>query len=100
MVVAFESYWLSVSDVVDHLDAVSCFGDSESFAGEYLLIAFGVEFSESLAEFEFAAVDHDGSISSLLTLYCVFWQGVGVDAQEVTYSCSFKFEISCHSVVA
>ena len=32
VVVAFESYWLGVSYVVDHLDAVSCLGDSESLA--------------------------------------------------------------------
>ena len=89
MVVAFESYWLSVSDVVDHLDAVSCFGDSESFAGEYFLVAFGVKFCESLAELEFVTVNRDGSIGSFFALHCVVWQCVGIDAQEVTNSCFF-----------
>ena len=58
-----------------------------------------MKLGKSLAELEFAAVDHDGSICPLLSLHCVLRQGVGVDAQEVANSGSLEFHISCHSVV-
>ena len=100
MVVAFESDRLGISYVVDHLDTVSCLGDSESIAREYLLITLGVKFGKYLTELELAAIDHNGSVCSLFSLYCVLRQCVGVDAQEVTYSGSLEFHISCHSVVS
>ena len=99
MVVANQSYWLCVSNLVHYLDAVSGFGNSEAFACQNLLVTLGVQFGETCAELELRSVDHDGSVCLFLTLNGIGWQCVCIDTQEVTHSSLRHFKISCHAVV-
>ena len=64
MIIAHQSDRLSIADVVDDVDGIFGFADSKTFAVENLLIAEGMEFGEAVAEFEFFAINKDGTVGS------------------------------------
>lgn len=80
MVVALESDGLGVTYLAHRFDAGARLADAESFAGENLLVAEGVELSKALAEFELLAVDAERAVGALFAFYGIGRQAVGVDA--------------------
>ena len=59
-----------------------------------------MEFGKACAEFELVAVNADDSVSPLFSLYGIFGQTFGVDAEKVTNARFLKFQIARNVVEA
>ena len=99
MVVADEADGLGVADFVDDVDAATRILQAEAVTRQDVLITLGMQLGEALAKLELLAVDHDGAIGALLPFHGIFGQGVGIDAEEITHTGAFQFQITGHTVV-
>ena len=99
MIVAGETDRRRIADLVHDVDAAASLFDAEAATRQDLLVALGVQFREALAELEFLAIDHDGAVSALLPFHGIGRQGVGVNAEEITHTGAFQFQVARHAVV-
>ena len=79
-----------LSYVVGYLDGWEDVGYSESASGENFFIAAGMEVCEAFTEFDFFAIDGDGSEGTFILCGSLFGQGIGVDAEEPSDACFFE----------
>ena len=89
-----------MSDVAHYFDAWFRLTDAESLACQDLLIAFGMQFSESHTKFKLVAVNIYCAVCLLLSLHGILRQTVGIDAEEISHPCLFQFEVASHTVEA
>lgn len=99
VIVTNKPYGFGIADIIDDLDATSRLLNAESLSVEDHLVTFGVQFGESLAELELFTIDTKGAVGAFLTFNGVGWQRVAVDAEEITHSSLFQFQVTGHAVV-
>lgn len=99
VIVADEANGLGVADLIDDVDAATGIFQAEAVTSQNVFIALRVKLCETLAELKLLTVNHDGAIGALLPFHGIGWQGVGVDAEEVTHAGTFQLQIASHTVV-
>ena len=99
VIVAYQADGVSVTDFVNDLDTAAGFFDAKSTSIKDFLIAFGVQFGESLAELEVLAVDFQGAVGAFLAFHGVWRQGFAIDAEEIADTGLLQFEVTCYTVV-
>ena len=99
MIVAFQTDWFGVADVIDDLDAGAYIVQTESVASQNLPVTLCVQVGKTVAELKRLSVDDDLPEGGFATLSHLFWQRVSIDTQEVTYSRFLETDESGHAVV-
>ena len=98
MVVAYESDRLGVTDLGDRLDARTRLGDTETVAGEDLLVTLRVELREAGGELKLLSVDRERAVGAFLTLHGVRRQALRVNREEITHARLLQLQITRHAV--
>ena len=87
-----------MADLSHRLDTRPCFGDTESVAGEDLLVTLRMQLREALRELELFPVNLQRTIGPLLALYRVRRQAFRIDRKEITHARFLQLQVACYAV--
>ena len=87
-----------MTDLCHGLDARTCFADTKTVSGEYLLVALRVQLREARRELKLFAVNTQRAVSAFLALYRIRRKALRVDAQEIAYARFLQLEETCYAV--
>ncbi len=89
VIIAFKTNWLSLTYLIHDINSIASFFYTKSVAGKYMSVAVCVQFGKSFAKLKFVTINIDGAECAFFALYGISRQKVGIDAEKVTYPCSF-----------
>ena len=79
-------------------DARTCFRNTETVAGQYLLITLGMQLRETGREFKLFSVDIQRTVRPFLALHRISRQTSRINAQEVTHTRFLQLQISGNAI--
>ncbi len=69
MIIPNKADGLGIADFVDDIDAAACFFDTETATSKDFFITLGVKFGKTLTELKLFAVNHNGTVGTLLAFH-------------------------------
>lgn len=84
MIITLQTDGRCIANVAHDFNAGTCLADAEALTSQNLLIALSMQLCETYAELKLLAIDIQCTIGSLLALNGIWWQALGIDAQEIT----------------